>query len=291
LEHERGTRRGVVLPLAAALTAMACFQTGAATAKGLYPTVGPLRAATLRLTLGAVLLVAFFRPWRAWPRKAPLVPLVGLGVVTGGTVMLFYAAISRLPLGVAITLQFLGPLAVAVLTSHRRIDALWVVLAAGGVWSLVGVDAMRGVIDLWGVAFALAAAFGWGAYILLGRICGAAFGRATAALAASIAAIVVAPIGIAAVGTALFAPTTLPLALLVALLSTAMPFSLEMFALPRLPTRTFATFTSVEPAFGVSGALLLREPPSAPQLAGVALVIAAAAGAAWSGATDQPPIN
>jgi inner membrane transporter RhtA len=276
---------------------MACFQIGAAGAKTMFPAVGPQGAATLRLLLGALMLLAIVRPWRNWPRPAPLLPLFGLGAATGGAVLMFYLAQSRLPLGIAIALQFLGPLAVAVFGTRRPIDLLWAAMAAAGVWCLVGVGASAAAIDLVGVAFALCAAVAWATYILCGRAASAAFGGSTAALASSIAAILVLPVGVAQAGTTLLSPTLLPMALGVALLSTVIPFSLELYALPRLPARTFATFTSLEPAFGVmSGWVLLGQHLRLAQIAGVAVVIAAAAGAAWSSSAraaadigDVPP--
>jgi len=277
--------REVVLPLLATMAAMAGFQVGAACAKGLFPAVGPQGAAALRLTLGAIMLMAIARPWRAWPRPAPLLPLFGLGAATGGAVLMFYMAQSRLPQAVAISLQFLGPLAVAVFGSRRASHLVWAALAAAGVWALVGVGTGAAAIDPLGVVFALCAAVAWASYILCGRAASAAFGRSTAALAASIAAVLVLPVGVAQAGSALLTPSLIPLALLVALLSTAIPFSLELYALPRLPARTFATFTSLEPAFGVmSGYVLLNQHLTAGQVFGVAVVIAAAGGATWSSA-------
>ncbi len=281
-----------VLPLLATVAAMACFQVGAACAKTLFPALGPQGAAALRLSLGALMLLAIARPWRRWPREAPLPPLFGLGVATAVAVLMFYFAQSRLPLGVAIALQFLGPLGVAVFGSRRPLDLVWAAMAAGGVWCLVGAGADAAPIDLAGLGFAFCAAVGWAAYILCGRAASAAFGSATASLAASIAAVIVLPVGIAQAGTALLDPALLPMALLVALLSTAAPFSLELYALPRLPARTFATFTSLEPAFGVlSGWVLLNQHLAAAQVAGVAGVIAAAAGAAWSSARRPAPAD
>jgi inner membrane transporter RhtA len=276
------------MPLLATTAAMACFQIGAAFAKGLFPAIGAEGAAALRLCLGAVMLVAIARPWRTWPRRAPLPALFGLGAATAGAVVMFYLAQSRLPLGVAISLQFLGPLAVAVFGSRRPTDLLWAALAAAGVWLLVGGGQAAATVDPSGIAFALCAAVAWAGYILCGRVASAAFGGSTGALAASIAAVLALPVGLAHAGSALFAPTLLPMALLVALLSTAIPFSLELYALPRLPARTFATFTSLEPAFGVlSGFLLLDQRLSVLRLAGVAVVVAAAAGAAWSSAAPR----
>lgn len=286
--------RGALLPLLAVIAAMACFQVGAAVAKGLFPLVGAVGAASLRLAIAAVLLILLRRPWRNWPADAPVVSLLGLGACTAGATLMFYLALARLPQGIAIALQFLGPLAVAVAASHRARDLIWVALAAAGVWALVGHGALDGKpLDLLGVVWALGAAASWAGYILCGRKAGAAFGGSTAALSVAIAALVVTPVGIAQVGAAtLFAPGLLPLAVLVALISTAIPFSLEAYALPRLPARTFAVLTSLEPVFGaLSGLFLLHEALSPAQLAGVALVMAAAGGATWTGARAAPALD
>jgi inner membrane transporter RhtA len=278
----------IVLPLAATLGAMAAFQGGASVAKGLFPAVGPEGAAALRLLLGAAMLLAIVRPWRDWPRGAPLGSILGLGISMAGTIAMFYLALSRLPQGVAIALQFLGPLAVAIAASKRLTDLAWAGLAGAGVWLLVAAGRQSLAIDPLGVVFALCAATGWGAYILLGRAASAAFGRSTAAIAVGIAAVVLLPVGLWRAGLALFSPSLLPIALLMAVLAAAIPFSLELYALPRLPARTFAIFTSLEPALGVlSGLVILHERLAPAQLAGVAAVIAAAAGAAWSSARGQ----
>jgi inner membrane transporter RhtA len=264
------------------------FQLGAALAKGLFPLAGPLGTATIRLGLGAVLLVAVVRPWRAWPRRAPILPLVGLGLSMAGVILLFFLAMERLPLGVAIALQFLGPLGIALLGSRRPSDLVWAGLAAGGVWSLVGVGSAATMPDPVGIAFGLAAACCWASYILCGRAAGAAFGTSTAAIAVSIAALVVLPVGVHQAGASLLALVLLPATLVMVLLSTVIPFSLELYALPRLPARTFAVLTSLEPAFGVLfGLLVLGERLSVAQMAGVVAVMGAAAGAAWSSADER----
>jgi inner membrane transporter RhtA len=283
-------RLGVLAPLAAAMTAMASFQVGAAIAKQLFAELGPLAVATLRIVLGAILLLCLARPWRtAWPKRAPIWPLLGLGLAMPGVILMFYLAMARLPLGVAIALQFLGPLSVAIAGSRRARDLLWAALAAGGVWLLVGVQGGAGRIDLVGIGWALGAAVGWASYILCGRAAGQAFGRSTAALAVSLAAVAILPFGAVPAAAILAKPALLPKIAAVAVFSTAVPFSLELFAMPRLPARTFAIFTSLEPAFAVLfGFILLHERLSAAQLSGVAAVIGAAAGAAWT-ARRPPP--
>ena len=283
-------RNELALPLLATAAAMAAFQVGASLAKGLFPVLGPQGAATLRLVLGGAMLLRLLRPWRNWPREAPLSPLLGRGRVMAGTILLFYLAIDRLPLGVAIALQFLGPLAVAVFGSRRPVDLLWAALAALGVWCVVNPVPTEGTLDPIGIAFALGAAAGWASYMLLGKLAAGAFGRSTAALSVSIAGVLMLPVGIATAGAGLLTLDLLPLALLVALLSAAIPFSLEMYALPRLPARTFAVFTSLEPVFGIlAGLVILGEVLAWSQLAGIAMVITAAAGAAWRTAKQTAP--
>jgi inner membrane transporter RhtA len=287
---EAARRAGILLPIGAVITAMAAFQVSAAFAKSLFPVLGPQGAAALRLSLGALMLLALARPWRAWPRQAPWLALLGLGVSIGGAVLLFYMALTRLPLGVVIALQFLGPLGVALFNSRRPRDLAWAALAAAGVWGVVAPLAGGANFDVVGIACALAAAAGWAGYILFGRVTSAAFGRSAGALSATVAALIALPVGVHHAGWALLTPSLIPLALLVALFSTAIPFSLELYALPRMPARTFAVFTSLEPAFGaLSGLVLLGERLATPQLAGIAAVMLAAAGAAWSGAAEATP--
>jgi inner membrane transporter RhtA len=289
---------GIFVPILAVIAAMAAFQVGAALAKDLFPAIGPTGAAALRLLFGSLMLLALVRPWRNWPRKAPLLSMLGLGLAMAGAIQMFYLAIDHLPLGIAIAIQFLGPLAIAVFGSRRAIDLLWAALAAGGVWCLVAMNAAGERIDPVGIGWAVGAGASWAAYILLGRRVTAAFGNATAAISVTIAALVIIPIGYASAGAALFAPELIPLALVVALFSAAIPFSLEFFAMPRMPPRVFAVFMSIEPAFGVLfGFLILHENLTPVQIAGIAMVIAAAAGAAAGartaaahpGPADAPP--
>jgi len=282
------TRPSPIIPLLAIIGAMACFQVGAAAAKQLYPAIGPIGTATLRLLLGGAILLVLVRPWRSWPARPPLLALLGLGASMAATLMFFYLAIEHLPLGVALSIQIMGPLVLAAFSSSRRSDYLWVALAALGIWCLVDVGAGGRPIVPLGVLYAVIAAFGWAGYILFGRAAGTAFGHGTAAVSVTVAALMVLPIGLAKTGTALFAPQLLPWALLVALLSAAIPFSLELYAMPKLPARTFAVLMSLEPAFAVlSGFFFLGERLSPVQIAGVLLVIGASAGTVWWGRSEE----
>ena len=277
-----------ILPLFSVICATAAFQVGAALAKGLFPAVGPMGAAALRLAFAAVLLLAIHRPWRVWPAGAPRLPLLGLGLSLGGVMLLFYMGLTRAPLAVVISLQFLGPLGVALFDSRRPIDLVWAGLAGVGVWSIVGLTDTTAGQDWLGVLYGLGAAAGWAGYILFGRRAGRDYGRSTPALGLSIAALAVLPFGWAQAGPGLFSVDVLPLALLVALTATAIPLSLELYALPRLPPRVFAVFTSLEPAFGVlAGALMLGERLGPGQTLGGAAVVLAAAGAAWTSRSSK----
>lgn len=278
-----------LLPLAAMVAAMASFQIGAAIAKGLFPEIGLLGTAALRFGLSALMLLAILRPWRVRAGRGPVAAVIALGCSMAMAVICFYSAIQRLPLAIAIALQFLGPLAVAIGASRRPSDLLWAMLAGLGVWMLTAAGGAASGLDLVGVLFALAAAVGWAAYIILGRVAGAGLGSAAAALAVSTGAVITLPIGLLQAGGALFAPEHLPRALTVAVLSSALPFTLELYAMARLPSRTFAVFTCLEPAFAVLvGLIVLHERLALTQLAGVAIVIAGAAGAAWSAGRASP---
>lgn len=281
----------MLLPVLAVMAASLGFQVGAAFAKTLFPLVGAQGVAALRLLFAALILAAYVQPWRHWPAKARLGPLVALGLCMAGVILMFYLALERLPLGVAIALQFLGPLAVALANSRQASDLAWAALAAAGVWGLVGHDAGSGGFDLIGVAWGLGAAACWAGYIVFGRSASIAFGRAAPALSIALAAIIVLPVGVQHAGVGLLSPAVIPIAILVALFSTAIPMSLELYAMPRMPPRTFGVFMSLEPAFGaLSGLVILGEKLTLPQTAGVAAVVIAAAGATWSGAREAPPV-
>lgn len=286
------------MPLVAVLGSTASFQVGAAAAKGLFPLIGAEGTAALRLALGAVLMLALFRPWRAWPKGEGVWPLVCLGITLGCTIQFFYLAVARLPLGAAIAIQFLGPLGVAILGSRRLVDLAWALLAAGGVWALVAPGGTMAALDPLGVFWAFAAAAGWGLHIVLGRAVTVRFGAVTAPVTVLFSAFLILPFGISEAGSALLSPAVLPWALLVALFSAVIPISLEFYAMPRLPARAFAVMMSLEPAFGVlAGFVMLGEVLTARRMLGVAMVMAAATGTSLAAirkvekpmASDLPP--
>lgn len=268
---------GAVPPTALVLLGIVSVQLGSAVAKHLFGAVGSLGTVALRLSFAAVLLLMLWRPSPRRERRTWVV-VVGYGVTLGLMNLCFYLALDRIPLGIAVTTEFLGPLAVALAGARRRLDAFYALLAAGGVVLLME---GRGDLDLVGFVFALAAGACWGLYILVG----AALGRRTSegnglALGMAVAALVAVPFGAADSGTALLQPWVLVAGLAVALLSSVIPYSLDLEALRRMPPRVFGILMSLEPAMAaLVGLLVLQEPLHWSQWIAVLCVVAASAGA------------
>jgi inner membrane transporter RhtA len=280
-----------LLPIGLLLIAMACIQGGASLAASLFPAIGPAATTSLRLIIAACIVLAIFRPWRWRVERADWRNIAVYGVALGSMNFLFYQALAHIPLGIAVALEFVGPLTVALLSSKRRLDLLWVAIAIAGLAVLLGNGHGNdgGTLDVYGVLCALAAGACWAAYILFGQKAGAVNGLQSAVWGITIAAVVVAPVGlIGASATAIFVPEVLLVAVGVAILSTALPYTLEMFALPRLPTQTFGTLMSLEPAFGaLSGLLFLGQALSLLQWGAIAAVIVASIGTTVTGRSAE----
>lgn len=269
------------------LVAMVSIQCGAALAKRLFPVLGASGTTALRLTLGALLLVVVWRPWRLRATRSEWRTIVAYGVAMGLMNFWFYSALSHIPLGIAVALEFTGPLTVAMLASRRPLDFVWIAMAALGLIALLPINGLSQPLSPVGVAFALGAGICWALYIVFGQKAGNAHGGQIAALGLLIGAVVIVPIGAMHAGWQLLSPAVLPIGLAVAVLSSALPYSLEMLALARMPTRTFGVLMSLEPAVGsLSGLAFLGEHLSALQWTAVACVVAASAGSA---ATSQGP--
>ncbi len=269
---------------------MVSMQGGASLAKSLFPAVGAQGTAALRLLFSALMLLAYFRPWRIRLPASGWRVVLAYGLSLGAMNLLFYMALRTIPLGIAVALEFTGPLAVALLSSRRLADFAWIALAAAGLLLLVPHGADMHTLDPAGMAYALAAGLCWALYIVSGRRAGTRHGTQTVALAASVAALAVLPFGLAQAGPALFSPTLLPLAVGVAILSSSLPYALEITVLARMPVRVFGTLLSLEPVFAaVSGLLFLRETLTPTQWAAVAAIVAASAGiTAGSGKPAAP---
>ena len=275
-------------PVALLLFAMVSIQSGASLAKSLFPAVGATGATALRLTLATVLLAVVFRPWRMRVERNQWPSLLLYGVSLGLMNLMFYKALETVPLGIAIALEFTGPLAVALFGSRHLRDVAWVALAVVGL-VLLAPETGAQALDPAGVAYALGAGVCWALYIVYGQKAGSEHGPQTVALGTIIAALVAVPFGIAHAGTDLLSPALLPIALGVALLSTALPYTLEMVALTRMPTRTFGMLMSLEPAIGaLCGLLFLHERLSLLQWLAIGAIIIASAGAAM---TSRAPVE
>lgn len=264
------------------LGAVASVQSGAAIATRLFPDVGPTGTLLLRLGLSAVLLLAVARPRWSGHGRSDATLAIGYAVVLAAMNGTFYEALDRIPLGIAVTVEFVGPLAVAVAGSRRRLDVLWVVLAAVGVALLTSGGGND--IDLAGVGWAATAGVFWAAYILLTQRLGRAFPGATGlAIGLTIGTVCVLPFGIAAAGTKLLRPDVLGRGAAVALLSSALPYSLELFALRRMRASVFSVLMSLEPAMAaVSGLLFLGQHLKLREWIAVGCVMTASIGATRS---------
>jgi inner membrane transporter RhtA len=269
------------LALGSLLLAMTSFQCGAVLAKHLFPAMGAAGTTALRLSLGAGVLWSLRRPWRQWPDKPSRRPLFAYGVSLGLMNLCFYLSLQTIPLGVAIALEFLGPLAIAIWGSRRALDLVWIACALVGLSALLLPQDLGHPLDTRGVVYALLAAIAWGAYIVLGRRAGIQVGANAVALGSALGALVVMPIGIFDAGANLLRWDLWPYALGVAIFSSALPHSLEMTALTRLAPRTVGVLMSVEPALGaLFGAWWLAERLVLWQWLGIAAIMVASFGTA-----------
>ena len=265
-------------PVAAVLLAILSVQSGAAIAKGLFPAIGAAGTASLRIGISALILLAVYKPnlFQISAKQWKLVIPYGLSL--GAMNLIFYFAIERIPIGLAVTLEFIGPLLVAVYGSKRLIDFVWILFAVAGIvliapWSNNGIDVL-------GVLFALLAGVFWAAYILLGgKISKIMKGGDAVATGMLFASLLIVPFGLLGNGLINLTPSLFSLGLALALLSSAIPFTLEMKALGQLPTRTFSILMSLEPAVASICALLfLQEHLSLSEVFAVILVVIASAG-------------
>jgi inner membrane transporter RhtA len=264
-----------------ALGSIASVQVGATVARQLFPFLGPTATVFVRVGFGALILLAIARPGLRRLSAAQWREVVPFGLIIAGMNLCFYQSIARIPLGIAVTIEFLGPLAVAIVGSRKALDFAWAGMAAAGVaiLSLTG-----GSVTLLGVLFALGAAVGWASYIVLSQRVGRLVaGPDGLAFALTVGGLALAPFGIAGAGARLLDLHNLGLGLVVAILSTAIPFSLEFAALRRLSSQVFGILMSLEPAMGAAaGFFFLGQRLSIRDLLAIALVSVASAGATLS---------
>jgi inner membrane transporter RhtA len=281
----RAVRHDVPQPPAVALVAMGAFsvQFGAALATHLFDRVGPGGAAALRIGLAALVLGAVARPkWRSL-RRQDLAVAVAFGLVLASMNLFFYESIARIPLGVAVTIEFSGPLALALAGSRRWLDLLWAALAGGGVVLFTSGGGRQ--LDPVGIVFALLAAAGWVGYILLSKETGRRLPTATGlSIAMSSGALLLLPLGLATGGVALVQPYVLAVGAVVAVLSSLVPYTLELIALRQVTSRAFGVLLSMDPAVAATaGFVLLGQHLTARELVALALVSVAILGNALAG--------
>jgi inner membrane transporter RhtA len=264
-------------------------QGGAALATTLFAKVGPEGAVFLRTLFAAAVLLVVARGSLPSLRGRRLGDLLGFAIAFAGMNLLFYAALDRLPLGIAVTIEFIGPLGVAVFSSRRRRDVVWALLAAAGILLLSGGVSGEGV-DATGALLALLAGGFWAAYILqAARVGGRYPGLGGLAVAMAISTLLVAPFGISQGGATLLHPAVLAAGCAVGILSSAIPYALELEALRRLPNSVFGVLMSIEPAIAaLVGFIALSQGLAAPELVAIGLVVAASAGALRSAGAAVP---
>jgi inner membrane transporter RhtA len=267
---------GAVIAL---LVAMVSFQAGASIAKQLIPLVGAPGTTALRLGISALTMCLIQRPWRSVPSRAALPVVLVYGLSLGTMNFVFYMALRTIPLGVAVGLEFAGPLVVALANSRHRLDVVWVALAAIGLLLLLPIAPASAHLDPVGVLFALAAGACWAMYIVFGQKAGRTHGASASTWGMIIAAALVVPVGVLSAGRALVSPDILPKGIAIAMLSSALPYTLEMIALRRLATKTYGTLMSLEPAIAaLAGLMLLGERLATLQWVAIVAVMIASVG-------------
>lgn len=283
------TSRGTTVAVVALIASMVCLCIGSSFGKTLFPMVGAAGTTTYRLVGASLILLVFWRPWRIPLSRRDAVAIVGYGVVLGVMNLFFYLSLRTLPIGIAIALEFSGPLTLAVVLSRRLIDFLWIGFALCGLGLLLPLGDAVNKLDAVGVAYALAAGVFWVAYILLGKLAGNTHGGQATSLGITVAALVVLPFGVASAGATLLDPSLLVAGLAVAVMSAALPFSFEMVALKRLPKKSYGILLSMEPAIGaLTGVVMLGEHLLPTQWLAIVAIVAASIGCTVTARRGQP---
>ncbi|MEV4099662.1 EamA family transporter [Nonomuraea sp. NPDC049649] len=277
------TAADAIPPSGLVLLAIFSVQLGAGFAKQLFATLPPSAVVFLRIVMGALIIGAVARPRLRGLGRRDWAVGIGFGLTLALMNLSFYEALMRLPLGVAVAIEFLGPLGVAVAASRRRLDLLWVALAGTGV-ALLAPWGESATASWLGIGFALAAGACWAGYILLAAAAGSRFpGTTGLAFAMMVSALVIAPVGVATGGTDLLRPEVLLIGLGVGLLSSVIPYSLELKALRRMPKHVFGILMSLEPAAAaLIGVLVLSELLHVQQWVAIVAIVAASLGATRS---------
>lgn len=270
-------------PVLLIFISMISVQGSASIAKYLFPVLGPEGMTAWRLTFSSVMLAMIFKPWRKAITKQALRYIILYGLAMGCMNLSFYNAISRIPLGIAVAIELTGPIMVAMFSGRRLADFIWLGIAVVGLGMLLPIHQASSELDPIGIVMALTAGACWACYILFGRKAGAIHGSSSVALGAIIASILLFPIGVWQSGSAMFSISLIPLIFLVSLLASAIPYGLDMVALPRLPAQTFSTLMSLSPVFAAfSGLIVLHEQLTHYQWLAIGLIILSSIGTVLS---------
>ena len=278
------------VPFLAVLGSVTALGIGTSWAKHwLFPVVGAQGTTAVRVGFSALLVLLLWRPWRWHLSRADARAVMLYGAALGGMNLMFYLSLRTLPFGLAVAIEFAGPLAVAIWSSRRAVDFVWVALAIAGLGMLLPLGLNGSTLDPVGVFYALGAAVFWGLYIVFGKRAGHLHAGHSVSLGLLVAALVVVPVGVVHAGAALLSPTVLLIGVAVAAVSSAIPISLEMMALKRLPKEAFGIMISMEPAVAAILALvLLGEHLSAVQWLAIGCIVAASMGSAMTAARPAP---
>ncbi|MDI1237032.1 MAG: DMT family transporter [Polaromonas sp.] len=269
------------IPLLAVFGAVTALGIGTSWAKQLFPLLGAQGVSALRVGFSAVLLLLLWRPWRWKLSRADALSIARYGAALGAMNLMFYMSLRTLPFGLAVAIEFSGPLAVALFYSRRAVDFVWVALALLGLGMLLPLGINSSPLDPGGVLYALAAAVLWAMYIIFGKRIGHLHAGHSVSLGLTVAALVVVPVGVVYAGAALLSPQVLLIGVGVAAISSAIPISLEMMALKRLPKEAFGIMISMEPAVAAVLAIgLLDEHLSHGQWLAIGCIVAASMGSA-----------
>lgn len=262
------------------LVAMVSIQFGASLAKQLFPLVGPEGVTVLRTSFAAIFLLLLWKPWRDSWTRSQIFMLALYGAALGTMNLMFYFSLQTIPLGMAVALEFTGPLALSLFASRKLLDIVWVVLAAMGIYLILPHGVLEKPADPRGVFFALAAGFFWAVYIVFGkRVSADSHSGKSTAIGMTFAALTVLPFGLYQSGARLLDWSVFPLGLVVALLSSALPYSVEMQALKKIPMKTFGILMSLEPVIAtMTGALFLKEHLTGIQLFSIGCIVVASLG-------------
>lgn len=276
----------------AVLLAIFSLQIGASLAKELFPVLGPLGATSLRILFAALILFVVFRPWKKPLNKAQRKQVFIFGACIGIMNLCFYKALQYIPQGLVVAIEFTGPLVLSCILSKKKSDFLWILLAALGLLMILPLKETEAALSFIGIFYSLAAGFFWALYIYLGKKVGTNQGTGSIAWAMGAATVVTLPVGYYEQGAALFSWNVIPLGIAVALLSSVIPYSLELFALKKIPAKTFGILLSLEPAVAVlSGFLFLAEKITSIQLVAILFISLASLGSTLSVRAKEVPLQ